>query len=117
MIELSTSSTTVTVTVSGELDIAEREQFPEATARLRALRRQLVVVDLCAATFIDSTGVAFLTSLAHAAARRGGVTVLRGARARDLLVLEVCGALGFFRLDREHRCPAADAPAGSAAAG
>lgn len=104
MIELSTSPTTATVTVSGDLDIAEREQFPEVTARLRGLRRQLVVIDLCAATFLDSTGVAFLASVAHTAARRGGVTVLRGASARALLVLDVCGALGSFRLDRDHRC-------------
>ena len=104
MIELSTSPTTVTVTITGDLDLAERDQFPEVTARVSGLRRQLVVIDLCTTTFVDSTGAAFLISLSELTSRRGGVTVLRGADPRDLFVLEVCGALDGFRIDAEHRC-------------
>ena len=104
MIELSTSPTTATVTVTGDLDLAERTQFPEVTARVNGLRRQLVVVDLCATTFLDSTGAAFLISLAETTRRRGGTTVLRGASERVLYVLEICGVLGSFRLDTHHGC-------------
>jgi anti-sigma B factor antagonist len=108
MIQLETSPTTTTITVVGDLDLAERDQFPEMAARVSGLRRQLLVVDMCRTTFLDSTGAAFLISLADVLGRRGGVTVLRGAAARDLFVLEVCGALEMFRLDNDHRCPEAD---------
>lgn len=105
MIEVSMSPTTATVMIAGELDLLEREQFPEVTARVAGLRRQLVVIDMCRVTFMDSTGAAFLISLAHAHRRRGGATVLRGCSERDLFVLEVCGALDMFRLDNDHACP------------
>ena len=107
MIEISTSSTTTTLTVAGDLDLAERDQFPEIAARVVGLRRQLLVIDMCQVTFMDSTGAAFLISLADAGRKRGGATVLRGADPRDLFVIEICGALELFRIDAEHHCEAA----------
>ena len=107
MIEVATSPTTTTLAVSGDLDLLARDQFPEATARVSGLRRQLLVIDMCRVTFMDSTGAAFLISLADASRKRGGATVLRGCSERDLFVLEVCGALELFRLDAEHVCPPA----------
>ena len=104
MIEISTSSTTTPLTVAGDLDLAERDQFPEIAARVVGLRRQLVVIDMCRVTFMDSTGAAFLISLADAGRKRGGATVLRGADPRDLFVIEICGALDLFRIDTDHRC-------------
>jgi anti-anti-sigma factor len=104
MIKLSSSTTSATVTVSGDLDLAERDQFPELVARISGLRRQLLVLDLCRTTFVDSTGAAFLISLAEATGRRGGVTLLRGADERSMFVLEVCGALDMFRIDDQHSC-------------
>ncbi|MFP5336707.1 MAG: STAS domain-containing protein [Actinomycetes bacterium] len=104
MIQLESSPTTTLLTVVGDLDMAERDQFPEVAARVSGLRRQLVVVDMCRTTFMDSTGAAFLISLADVLGRRGGVVVLRGAAQRELFVLEVCGALDMFRIDGEHRC-------------
>ena len=104
MMELSTSPTTVTVTVIGDLDLAARDQFPEVVSRISGLRRQLLVLDLCRTTFLDSTGSAFLISLAEATERRGGVALLRGADERNLFVLEICGALDMFRVDTVHRC-------------
>ncbi|HUX70722.1 MAG TPA: STAS domain-containing protein [Cellulomonadaceae bacterium] len=99
MIEISTSSATTTLVVSGDLDLAARDQFPGIAARVVGLRRQLLVIDMAQVTFMDSTGAAFLISLADASRKRGGATVLRGADARDLFVLEVCGALDLFRVD------------------
>lgn len=104
MIEIATSSATTTLIVSGDLDLAERDQFPEITARITGLRRQLLVIDMCRVTFMDSTGAAFLISLADSSRRRGGATVLRGLHERELFVLEVCGALGMFRIDSDHSC-------------
>ncbi|GAB2684500.1 STAS domain-containing protein [Thalassiella azotivora] len=104
MMELSTSPTTTTITIVGDLDLAERGQFPELVARVSGLRRQLLVLDLCRTTFLDSTGAAFLISLAEATDKRGGVTLLRGADERNRFVLEVCGALDMFRVDDEHAC-------------
>ncbi|WP_402462936.1 STAS domain-containing protein [Isoptericola aurantiacus] len=104
MIEIATSSTTTTLVVAGDLDLAERDQFPEIAARVVGLRRQLLVIDMCRVTFMDSTGAAFLISLADSGRKRGGATVLRGADERDLFVLEVCGALDLFRVDTDHRC-------------
>ena len=54
---------------------------------------------MCRVTFMDSTGAAFLISLADAGRKRGGATVLRGADQRDLFVIEICGALDLFRID------------------
>jgi len=104
VIEISTSAATTTLTIAGDLDLAERDQFPEITARVVGLRRQLLVIDMCRVTFMDSTGAAFLISLADSGRKRGGATVLRGADPRDLFVLEVCGALDMFRIDAEHDC-------------
>ena len=104
MIEIATSAATTTLIIAGDLDLAERDQFPEIAARVTGLRRQLLVIDMCRVTFMDSTGAAFLISLADASRRRGGAAVLRGADDRELFVLEVCGALELFRLDTEHAC-------------
>lgn len=110
MIEISTSSATTTLTIAGDLDLAERDQFPEIAARVVGLRRQLVVIDMCHVTFMDSTGAAFLISLADSGRKRGGATVLRGADPRDLFVIEICGALDLFRIDSEHQCDAGVGP-------
>lgn len=104
MIEIATSPTTTTLVITGDLDLAERDQFPEIASRVVGLRRQLLVIDMCRVTFMDSTGAAFLISLADSGRKRGGATVLRGADERDLFVLEVCGALDMFRVDRDHGC-------------
>ncbi len=108
MIEIAMSPATTTLTIAGDLDLAERDQFPEITARVTGLRRQLLVVDMCRVTFMDSTGAAFLISLADSGRKRGGATVLRGLDDRELFVLEVCGALPMFRIDTEHACPPAE---------
>ncbi len=119
--QISTSPSTATLTITGDLDLAQRDGFPEVVSRLQGLGRQLLVVDMCDVTFLDSTGAAFLISLADAGRRHGAATVLRGAAQRDLFVLEICGVLDMFRLDTEHRCRpdgtgAAEDGAGAAAA-
>lgn len=104
MIEVTVSPTSVELVVVGDLDLAERDQFPEMAARINGLERPELVVDMCQGTFMDSAGAGFLISLAGAAAKRGGTTVLRGIAPRDEFVLEVCGALDLFQIDRDHVC-------------
>ncbi|GAA2241720.1 hypothetical protein GCM10010401_13190 [Rarobacter faecitabidus] len=89
-----------------------RERFPEVAARVVGLRRSLLIIDMCRVPFIDSTGAAFLISLADASVKRGAQTLLRGCSDRHLFVLEVCGALDLFRIDRDFVCPtvSVDAP-------
>ncbi len=108
MLQIATSPTSSTLVVAGDLDLAVREQFPEAAARIVGLRRQLLIIDLCRVPFMDSTGAAFLISLADAGRKRGAATVLRGAADRHLFVLEVCGALDLFRVDEAHGCTPAE---------
>lgn len=117
MLEIATTPVTTTLTVSGDLDLAERGRFPEVTARVAGLRRQLLVVDMCRVTFMDSTGAAFLISLADAGRKGGGATVLRGCDDRDLFVLEVCGALDMFRIDSDHVCLPTTRPLGATPSG
>ncbi|SDB92071.1 anti-anti-sigma factor [Sanguibacter gelidistatuariae] len=115
MIQIATSPATTTLVITGDLDLAQRDQFPELAARVVGLRRQLLVIDMCRVTFMDSTGAAFLISLADSGRKRGGATVLRGCDDRDMFVLEVCGALELFRIDPDHSCtpltPASGVPA------
>ncbi len=104
MLEISTSPNTTTITVIGDLDATMREQFPEMTARVSGLGRQLLVLDLCRLDFLDSTGAAFITAVTESTTRGGGVSMLRGADEQARFVLHVCGILDAFRIDEDHSC-------------
>ncbi len=104
MLEISMSSGSTTITVVGDLDVTARDQFPEATARVSGLGRQLLVLDLCRMEFMDSTGAAFVAVCGEQTRRSGGVALLRGADHHAQFVLEVCGVLPLFRVDDEHVC-------------
>src|SRR5690625_5035845 len=104
MLEIAASATTTTEASTCDPDLADGAPVPDAAARVSGLRRQLPVIDMCDVTFVASTGAAFLISWADAANKRGGATVLRGTGERELFVLELCGALGSFRIASEHRC-------------
>jgi anti-sigma B factor antagonist len=101
MIEVTTTPSTTTLVVDGDLDVAERDGFPEVRAQVAGLRHGRLVIDMCGVTFMDSTGAAFLISLADAGLERGNETVLRGADERELFVLEVCGVLDLFVIQTE----------------
>lgn len=104
MLEISTSSGSTTITVVGDLDVTARDQFPEMTARVSGLGRQLLVLDLCRMEFMDSTGAAFVAVCGEHTRRGGGVALLRGADEHAQFVLEVCGVLPLFRVDADHAC-------------
>jgi anti-sigma B factor antagonist len=109
MIDITASQTTVVVTISGDLDLTERDQFAEAIAHVGELPQRLLVVDMCHTALVDSIGASFLISLASSEQQRGGAPVLRGCSELDLRVLEICGALDLFQVDTVHCCPPATA--------
>jgi len=104
VIEMSTTTSATVVTVAGDLDVSERESFPQVVTRVNDLRRRLLLIDLCRADFVDSAGAFFLVSLAERTLSRDGLTVLRGADDRCLFVLDVIGALQLFHVDEQHFC-------------
>lgn len=111
MFEIATTPMATTVAISGDLDLSARDQFLEVAARLTSLRRSLLTIDLCDVRFMDSTGAAFLISLAETGQRRGWLTVLRGCSEANRFVLDICGATHLFRFDNEHICRHTKSPA------
>lgn len=105
VLELQVSGHTVVLIAEGELDLAMHHVFPPIVSRITTLRRPLLIVDMSAVTFMDSTGAGFLVALAHHQRKWGGAIALRGAQDRDLFVLEVCGALELFRIDNDSALP------------
>lgn len=105
MLELQVTGHTAVLVAEGELDLALHHVFPPIVSRITVLRRPLLIVDMSALTFMDSTGAGFLIALAHHQRKWGGAIALRGAHERDLFVLEVCGALDLFRIDGDPALP------------
>ena len=101
MIEVVATPSETTLVLAGDLDVAERDTFPEARAQIAGMRGSRLVIDMCNVTFMDSTGAAFLISLADAGNGQDRQTVLRGADERDLFVLSVCGVLDLFEIQAE----------------
>ena len=106
MFEIATTPIATAVVIEGDLDLSARNQFLEVAARITSLKHRLLTIDMCKVRFMDSTGAAFLISLAEAGQRRGWMTVLRGCSEANLFVIDVCGATDLFRIDHEHACPA-----------
>ncbi|WP_435298746.1 STAS domain-containing protein [Timonella sp. A28] len=104
MFEISTTPIVTTLTIDGDLDLSARPQFIEIVARIASLKQRLLTVDMCNVDFMDSTGAAFLISLAETGQRRGWMTVLRGCSESNQFVLDICGATLLFRFDHEHSC-------------
>jgi anti-anti-sigma factor len=78
--------------VTGEIDLANRQQFSEALARLAGAAGHDLVADLTAVTFFGSTGVNALV-VADQAVRRSGRTirVLPSDRVRHVLAVTGLG--------------------------
>jgi anti-sigma B factor antagonist len=76
------------VRVEGELDLAVAEQLRELLARSE---EELVIVDLGACEFIDSTGIAVIVQASKAAAEDGRRVVVHSPTAQVLRVLTITG--------------------------
>ena len=104
MIDVAASGSGMLVTIIGDLDLSARGPAEAALRRIGLRERPNLTVDLCRMRFMDSTGAAWIAALVEQDKRYGGSTVLRGARPRDLFVLEVCGVLDRVEVDSTHRC-------------
>src|SRR5699024_3923701 len=105
MIDVRTSTSGLLVTITGDLDLATRDEAEAASRRIALRERPNLTVDLCRMSFMVSTGASWLTALVEQDRRLGGHPVLRGAGPRDLYVLEVCGVLDRVEVDSAHHCP------------
>jgi anti-anti-sigma factor len=79
------------VTVTGEIDISNRDRFRDALTPQRDHR--LLVVDLTRVTFIDSSGCAAIVAGVHRQRRSGGGLAIacRADNRRVRIVLETLG--------------------------
>lgn len=85
---------TVTVTVSGELDISNADDLRHQLAAITDASPPRVVFDLGELSFVDSSGIAVLVQVANSASQ------VEVARASPVVrrILEVTGLADHFRL-------------------
>jgi anti-sigma B factor antagonist len=81
------------VEVAGDLDFGTAPRLREVLLELHQAARDLVIVEMSAADFMDSSGLGALLSGVKRAAAAGGVLVLAGAPERVLRVLRVTGVV------------------------
>ena len=100
-----------TITVGGELDLATVPLLSAAVAEHDDAG--LLVLDLTAVTFIDSTGVRVLIVADRSCARSGSRLVVLAGDGPVRRLLELCKLDGRLALVTEHPCPAAQPDAGA----
>ena len=100
-----------TVVVSGELDLATVPQLSATVAEHHGAG--LLVLDLTAVTFIDSTGVRVLIQADRSCARSGSRLVVLAGDGPVRRLLELCKLDGRLALVTEHPSPAAQPDAGA----
>ena len=103
-IERTTFGTTAEVTVGGELDIASTPDFEHVIGDALRAGVERVIIDLCGATFIDSSAVNALLRLhRHATAQQIDLIILRPHGEADR-IFEICGIEGVFpKLDGSRK--------------
>ena len=94
-----------TVVVTGELDLATAPSMSAAVAAHGDAR--LLVLDLNAVTFIDSTGVRVLIEADQACAGSGSRLVVLAGDGPARRVLDLCEHDGRLALDTDHPSPVA----------
>jgi anti-sigma B factor antagonist len=91
---VSHSDDMATVTLSGEVDIAAREELRDIlVTEVNRPWTACVQVDLASVTFLDSSGIAALVTAYGAAMAAGRQFTLLRARGRALRVLEITGLM------------------------
>lgn len=100
----------VTLAVSGEIDIASAKSFTDEVHALVEDAASQVALDLENCWFIDSTGIRALVALAQAQEARGRKLKLSGVTGEPQRVLELSGLLNsglFADSDEDQRRQAA----------
>src|SRR5690606_10295659 len=86
----------VTVTPSGQIDLATAPALADALRQARSGDASEVVVDLTRVDFMDSAGVRVLIDAARETDRGGGRLYLSGAHGWVARVLEITGVADFL---------------------
>jgi anti-sigma B factor antagonist len=95
-----------TVVVSGELDLATAPRLSTAAAEHGDAK--VLVLDMTATTFIDSTGVRALLQAHHRSARSGSRLVVVAGDGAVRSVLELCELDGRLTIVSDHPAPTAE---------
>ena len=101
----SATMSVATIVVSGELDLATVPQLSATVAEHGDAR--LLVLDLTAVTFIDSTGVRVLIEADRACAGSGSRLVVLAGDGPVRRVLDLCELDGRLAVVTDHPSPAA----------
>jgi anti-anti-sigma factor len=86
----------VVVRIEGELDLATAPRLAEAIQELREVGWDVIVLDLAAADFVDSTGLRLLLDIQEQARREGWRFALRGECGAFDRLLCVTGLRDWF---------------------
>ena len=95
-----------TVLVSGELDLATAPQLSAAVAEHGDAK--MLVLDMTATTFIDSTGVRALLEAHHRSAGSGSRLLVVAGDGAVRRVLELCELDGRLTIVSDHPAPTAE---------
>jgi anti-sigma B factor antagonist len=95
-----------TVAVSGELDLATAPRLSAAVAEHGDAK--VLVLDMTATTFIDSTGVRALLQAHGRSARSGSRLVVVAGDGAVRRVLELCQLEGLLTIVSDHPAPAVE---------
>ena len=111
-------ATTHVVTVEGEIDIFTAPEFKERISAAIDAGREVVVVDLMATTFIDSSSLGVLISAHRRLRQRGGRLIIAAAVPAVLNTFKITGLDSVLELtkDREAALAAREGPAPDQAA-
>ncbi|MFG3343448.1 STAS domain-containing protein [Streptomyces sp. NPDC048018] len=82
---------TITLILSGEIDLASRDAL-EAATRVNPPAGASLCLDMSEVTFMDSSGLNFLLILHRRLAEHGSPLVLTGIRQEPMRVLTLTGA-------------------------
>jgi len=86
----------LTIHIAGELDLAVTTEEGEELARAVNGEERVVVLDLHAVTFMDSSGLRFLVEMRNTVQERGARLLLGNLSAPVKRVVEVAGLGGWF---------------------
>jgi len=90
------SGAPLVVTIRGEVDLATSPELESSVSRAFDGAPSVVVLDLGALTFIDSSGLRVLVSLAREASARGASLALRAVPPHAQRVLDLTGLSDTF---------------------
>jgi anti-sigma B factor antagonist len=107
--EVAELGTCVQLTVSGELDLAAAPVLRDAAGRIALTPGRLVLLDLRAATFVDSSVVHFAVDLdRRATAQGGGLVIMATPRTKALFGLVGADGLTIVEDERDDALAAGD---------